>query len=74
LSGRIALDAQITEVAREIAYREGVYPQFVARGIKSQEEADAQIAAMKAAHASLVWLHAHRERILALAPELKEGR
>jgi hypothetical protein len=44
----ISLDQQIASVRREIGMRERVYPGFVAKGRMKQEQADHEIAAMKA--------------------------
>lgn len=39
----------------------------------SQATADAEIAAMEAAYRTLQWMLKHRDRLLELAPELREG-
>lgn len=52
--------------------RRGVYPKWVEQGRKTQAEADAEIAAMEAAYATLKWVEKHRARLLELAPELGE--
>jgi trans-aconitate methyltransferase len=47
-----------------------VYPKFVARGSMTQQEADAAIAKLEAAYATLKWVEKHRDRLKQLAPEL----
>ena len=42
------LDDQIAEVRRELALRERVYPNFVAKKRLTQEKADRHMAAMRA--------------------------
>ena len=64
----IPLTDQINEVGREIGLRRNVYPQFVARGKMSQEEADAHLAKMEAAYTTLIWLRANRAWVLAATP------
>lgn len=61
---------QIKCVGREIGMRRGVYPKWVEQGRKTQAEADAEIAAMEAAYATLKWVEKHRARLIELAPEL----
>jgi len=67
---KVPLEKQIAAVAREIAIRRNVYAHRVAKKDMTQEEADAEIAAMEGVMATLVWVKRHRERLLALAPEL----
>lgn len=40
--------AQLAEVRRELAFRKLIYPRMIARGTKSREDAEKQIAAMEA--------------------------
>ena len=47
------LDAQIAEVRRELEQRERAYPRFIAAGTLTQVRADRQMAAMRAALATL---------------------
>lgn len=49
----IPLAAQIAEVERELAMRAHAYPRFVAAGKLKQETADRQVAALRAALATL---------------------
>jgi hypothetical protein len=48
--GDASLDDQLKEIDRELAMRERLYPQWVARGTLRQSTADRQIAIMKAVH------------------------
>jgi len=54
---------QIECVAREIAMRERVYPNFVRSGKKSQGDADAEIAKMRAVLRTLEWLRENEQFI-----------
>lgn len=44
----VSMTAQIKCVEREIAMRKRVYPRFVKNGKMTQQEADAELAAMEA--------------------------
>jgi hypothetical protein len=66
----VSIADQIKEVGRELGLRRGVYPKFVARGSMTQQEADAAIAKIEAAYATLKWVEKHRDRLKQLAPEL----
>ena len=61
---KITLDEQIAEVAREVALRRNVYPQFVGRGKMEQAEADLHFARMEAVLATLTWLRENRSAVL----------
>lgn len=69
----VALLDQVKAVGREVGLRRNVYPQKVARMSMDQATADREIAAMEAAYRTLQWVLRHRERLLELAPELREG-
>ena len=56
----VPLAGQIREVGREIGLRSAVYPRHVAHGRLTQEAADRQLAAMRAAYATLKALAAER--------------
>lgn len=58
------LKEQIAEVGREIGMRRGAYPNFVARGRFTQEEADLHILRMEAVYKTLKWLEANREAVV----------
>ncbi len=45
----ISLPEQITAIRREIGYRERVYPRWIEQGKMKPQDAEYQIAAMKAA-------------------------
>ncbi len=45
---KVSMTEQIKCVKREISMRERVYPRFVKKGKMTQDEADREIAAMKA--------------------------
>jgi hypothetical protein len=47
---------QIAELRRELALRQRVYPQWIAKGSMKQEAADRSMARMQAAHDTLVRL------------------
>lgn len=64
---------QVKAVGREVGLRRNVYPGLVARMKIDQAKADAEIAAMEAAYRTLQWVLRHRDRLLELAPELREG-
>ena len=64
---------QVKAVGREVGLRRNVYPQKVARMSMDQATADREIAAMEAAYRTLQWVLRHRDRLLELAPELREG-
>lgn len=68
----VSIQDQIKCVGREIGMRRGVYPKWVEAGRKTQAEADAEIAAMEAAYATLKWVERHRARLIEIAPELGE--
>lgn len=67
---RVSIVDQIKCVGREVGLRRNVYKHHVAKGTKTQAEADAEIAAMEAAYATLKWVEKHRARLIELAPEL----
>ena len=69
----VPLPAQIAAVAREIAMRRNVYRHRVGKGDMTQAAADAEIAAMQAVMATLQWVQRHRDRLIAMAHELREG-
>lgn len=62
MSAPVPLDQQIASVTRELALRRAVYPKQVSRGRMRQSEADHEIAAMEAVHATLTRLRAERLR------------
>jgi hypothetical protein len=45
---KFTFQEKLSEVKREIAMRKNVYPQFIARGRLTQEQADRHIAVMSA--------------------------
>ena len=47
------IDEQIAEISREIGFRERLYPRWVAEGRLKVDRADAQLAALRAARATL---------------------
>jgi hypothetical protein len=63
----ISLTEQITCLRREIGYRERVYPRWCSQGKMKQDKADYEVAAMKAALATLVRLYDEQN------PELLPG-
>lgn len=65
---RIPLPQQIAEVGREIGLRRAVYPQFIARGKMTQEEADDHLARMEAVYSTLIWLRENRAWVLSASP------
>lgn len=65
---------QIKEIERELVLRERAFPQFVARGNKTQAEADQQMDRMRAALATLKWVEKHQDRLRQLAPELHQDK
>lgn len=67
------LKEQIAEVGREIGMRRGAYPNFVARGRYTQEEADKRLLHMEAVYRTLKWLEANREAVVNNAISLPEG-
>ena len=69
----VALLDQVKAVGREVGLRRNVYPTRVARMSMDQATADREIAAMEAAYRTLQWVLRHRDRLLELAPELREG-
>lgn len=56
----ISLPEQIVAVRREIGYRERAYPRWCAEGKMKQEQADHQLAAMRAVLATLLELDRER--------------
>lgn len=68
----VPLPEQIAAVAREVEHRRKAYPYRIARMIMAQDVADMETAAMQAALATLQWVQRHRDRLLAMAPELRE--
>ena len=50
----ISLDDQIAAVAREISFRERLYPRWVRNKRLTQKTADLEIARMRAVHETLV--------------------
>lgn len=64
---------QVKAVGREVGLRRNVYPGLVVRMKLDQAKADHEIAAMEAAYRTLQWMLKHRDRLLELAPELREG-
>lgn len=82
---RVPLDEQIREVEREIRQRARLYPEWIAKGRYKPETAEAKLAAMRAAHDTLMWLEAnidwikleaarraHEKRLAAEADSLRE--
>ena len=65
---KITLPQQIAEVGREIGLRRSVFPQFVARGKMTQEEADEHMARMEAVYSTLIWLRENRAWVLSASP------
>jgi nickel-dependent lactate racemase len=67
----ITLTEQITCLRREIGYREHVYNRWVAAGKMKADKADYEIAAMKAALATLVKLYDEQnpELLPAMTPQ-----
>jgi hypothetical protein len=59
----VTLDAQIAEVAREIALRRNVYPYQVAKGKMTQMEATQHILNMEAVVETLNWLKRHEQTV-----------
>jgi hypothetical protein len=66
---KISIEQQIAEVGRELGIRRGVYPQFIARGRMSKEEADEHITRLEAVYSTLLWLRDNRAWVLAATPE-----
>lgn len=66
----VSIADQIKSVGREIGMRRNVYPKWVAQGRMTQADADAEIAAMEAAYATLKWVDKHRARLIEMAPDL----
>lgn len=69
----VSIQDQIKAVGREIGLRRNVYPRRVQTMAMSQQQADAEIAAMEAVYETLKWVEKHRAKLLQLAPELKDG-
>lgn len=55
----IPLTEQTVEVEREIRQRSRLHPKWVADGRYKAETAEAKLAAMRAAHTTLMWLDAN---------------
>ena len=72
---KIPLSEQIVEIEREIRQRARVYPKWVSEGRYKRETADAKLAAIRAAHDTLIWLETNMDWIRAEAQRrLREAR
>lgn len=60
------IDAQIAEVAREVALRRNVYPKWVEAKKLHQDTADRQLEAMAGALETLKLVREHRDEFLAI--------
>jgi len=65
---KITIEQQIAEVGRELGLRRNVYPQFIARGKMSQQEADEHMARLEAVYTTLIWIRDNRAWVLASTP------
>lgn len=63
----IPLDEQIAEVKRELALRDRVYPQMIATGRMTEEEAAGHKGRMQATLNTLLWLQKNEAAIRAAA-------
>lgn len=62
-AARVPLDEQIKEVEREIRHRARLYPKWIESGRYKQDTADTKLAAVRAAHDTLMWLEANLDWI-----------
>lgn len=60
---KFSIQAQLAEVARELALRERVYPSRVAARRMRQSEADMHIELMKSVRATLAWFETNEQLI-----------
>lgn len=63
MAGKISIIGQITEIDREIAMRESVYPRQVSAGKMRQAEADMLMERIFAIRATLVFCREHEADI-----------
>lgn len=69
----VPIDEQIAEVEREIALRERVYPNWVAKGRMNQARADEAMARIRAALTTLRYMREHRSTIIAAVKAEQEA-
>lgn len=73
MADTIPLDMQIAEVERELALRDRVYPQMVASGKMSEEEAATHRGRMQGVLNTLLWLQKNEDAIRAAAAKKRDG-
>lgn len=71
---KYSLDAQITEVKRELAQREKVYPNLVRTQRLKEGQAEYQVDTLKAVLATLEWLQASEADVRAFVAAKVEAR
>ena len=73
MAGKISIVGQISEIDREIAMRERVYPHQISAGKMKKAEADMLMERIHAVRATLVFCREHEAAIRAYMAEKKAG-
>ncbi len=71
MSQKISIDAQISEVRREIALRRNTYPRLVGAGKMRSTEAELLTERMQAVLETLIFCHRHEADIRAFMEQKK---